>query len=392
MSFFSWLRNRTSTRAPHGARQKGPMAPRFRPRLEALEDRWLPSTLTVMNNQDSGVGSLRADIAAAQSGDTIVFAPNLNGQTITLTSGELSITKGLTIQGPGAGQLTVSGNNMYRAFEVNAGQPVILSGLRMIGRDTFGANPLVGGAILNHTVLTVSGCTITGHAQLGGGIGNFGTLTVSGCTLIGASASEGSGIFNSTSGNLTVSASTLSSDSDGGYLSDGGGIYAGGLATLTNCTLSGNTAGLGGGLFVAGRATLTNCTLSLNSAGQGGGIYVSPTGNLNLTNTIVARNPGRDIFGAVLTAKYNLVGDATGSTGIVNGVDGNIVGGNGHPVINPLLGPLQNNGGPTQTMALLPGSLAIGHGNNAFAPAKDQRGFTRLDELGERTDIGAFEL
>ena len=266
MSFFSWLRNRTSTRAPHGARHKGPMAPRFRPRLEALEDRWLPSTLTVMNNQDSGVGSLRADIAAAQSGDTIVFAPNLNGQTITLTSGELSITKGLTIQGPGAGQLTVSGNNMYRAFEVNAGQPVILSGLRMIGRDTFGANPLVGGAILNHTVLTVSGCTITGHAQLGGGIGNFGTLTVSGCTLIGASASEGSGIFNSTSGNLTVSASTLSSDSDGGYLSDGGGIYAGGLATLTNCTLSGNTAGLGGGLFVAGRATLTNCTLSLNSA------------------------------------------------------------------------------------------------------------------------------
>jgi hypothetical protein len=84
--------------------------------------------------------------------------------------------------------------------------------------------------------------------------------------------------------------------------------------------------------------------------------------------------------------------DAAGSTGIVNGVNGNIVGGNGNPVINPLLGPLQNNGGPTQTMALLAGSPAIGHANNAKAPATDQRGFTRLDLASETTDIGAFEL
>ena len=104
------------------------------------------------------------------------------------------------------------------------------------------------------------------------------------------------------------------------------------------------------------------------------------------------RNYGADIFGAVLTAKYNLVGDATGSTGIVNGVDGNIVGGNGHPVINADLGPLQNNGGPTQTMALLAGSPAIGQADNALAPATDQRGVTRRDLPGELTDIGAFEL
>src|SRR5262249_14982881 len=108
MSFFSWLRKRTSTRS---TRCDGfpvrPTAPRFRPRLEALEDRWLPSTLTVLNNLDSGAGSLRADIAAAQSGDTIVFAPSLNGQTITLTS-TLSITTGITIQGPGANLLTIS--------------------------------------------------------------------------------------------------------------------------------------------------------------------------------------------------------------------------------------------------------------------------------------------
>src|SRR6516165_10518861 len=71
-------------------------------RLEALEDRWLPSTLTVLNNLDSGGGSLRAEVAAASSGDTIVFNKSLVGQTITLTSGDLAITKSLTIDGLGA--------------------------------------------------------------------------------------------------------------------------------------------------------------------------------------------------------------------------------------------------------------------------------------------------
>ena len=160
-----------------------------------------------------------------------------------------------------------------------------------------------------------------------------------------------------------------------------------------------NPVGEGGGLFVntTATATLTNCTLSLNYsfAGSGGGIYVTSGGILNLTNTIVAGNTagaGPDIFGAVATADHNLVGNATGSTGIVNGVNGNILGGNGNPVINALLGPLQNNGGPTKTMALLAGSPAIGTADNAAAPATDQRGVTRRDLAGELTDIGAFEV
>jgi hypothetical protein len=86
------------------------------------------------------------------------------------------------------------------------------------------------------------------------------------------------------------------------------------------------------------------------------------------------------------------VGDAAGSSGLVNGVNGNLVGGNGNPVINADLGPLQNNGGPTQTMALLAGSPAIGQADNSKAPTTDQRGVMRLDEAGETTDIGAFEL
>jgi hypothetical protein len=433
MLFFSWKRNRTSAigyqlsaigiglRKPKVGSRK---PPRFRPRLEALEGRWLPSTLTVLNNLDRGRGSLRAEIAAAQSGDTIVFAPNLNGQTITLTSGELSITKGLTIQGPGTGQLTVSGNNFYRVFEVNASQPVVLSGLTMAkggGEPTLFGN-VAGGAIFNHTVLTVSGCNIfTGNATYGGGIYNTGsaTLTVSGCNLNGDSASSnGGGIYNF--GTLTVSQSTLARDSasifGGGiytlpgkltviastlssnFSNYGGGIYSGnGLTTLTNCTFSGNRAllqGQGGGLFVGRSATLTNCTFSLNQ-GYGGGIYVNgPYGILNLTNTILAANngTGADIYGHVALADHNLVGNGAFSSGIVNGVNGNIVGGNGHPVINPLLGPLQNNGGPTQTMALLAGSPAIGHADNSKAPKTDQRGLPRIEELGETTDIGAFEL
>jgi hypothetical protein len=450
--------------------------------LEALEGRWLPSTLTVLNNFDSGHGSLRAEIAAAQSGDTVVFAPSLDGQTITLTKGELDITKGLTIQGPGASQLTISGNRASRVFEVNASQPVLLSGLTIsYGNMVSAGGSLTGGGILNDTTLTISGCTIShNYADNGGGIANLGTLTVSGCTmsnngatngagilnngtltvsgsdilsnraaygggiynggnratltvsqcdlaLNSAAAFDGGGIYNNVSagpttisqctlyynqssnhgggiynrGRLTVSGCTLT---ENGAYSDGGGIYNARTATLTNCTLYRNrTSGAGGGLFVDAntRATLTNCTISgNNSRGPGGGIYDVSTfpygGILNLTNTIVAGNTagtfGADIGGPVATADHNLVGDATGSSGIVNGINGNIVGGNGNPVINPLLGPLQNNGGPTQTMALLAGSPAIGNADNALAPATDQRGVTRLDVPGELTDIGAFEL
>lgn len=426
------------------------------------------STLTVLNNADSGHGSLRAEIAAAQSGDTIVFAPSLNGQTIALTSGELSITKGVNIEGSGAGELTISGIGsvggtyyFFRVFEVNASQPVTISGLSIIdGRG--GQN---GGAILNHTTLTLSNCnienstaeyggaidnastgtmTISGSGiynnralDLGGGIRNLGTMTISGSNVVHNIANaDGGGIDNQ--GRLNVSTSTLSQNStygDGGAIYSwvgsagvtltgctlnnndatvgqtdpwGGTVYGGGglyvssytTATLTNCTLASNVAqyGDGGGIDVVanGRTTLLNCTLALNSALHGGGISSNEAYSLGLTNTIVAENSsyvGPDIYGAVTTADHNLVGNGNGETGVVNGVNGNIVGGfNGQPAINPLLGPLANNGGPTETMALLAGSPAIGHADNVAAPPTDQRGVTRIDVPGEATDIGAFEL
>src|SRR5438445_13726097 len=114
-----WLSSHLDLSPRRASRTKIPAArPIFRPTLEALEERWVPSTLTVRNNLDSGAGSLRADIAAAHNGDTINFAPSLDGQTITLSSGELLIRHNLTIAWSGADPLTISGNHASRVFEV----------------------------------------------------------------------------------------------------------------------------------------------------------------------------------------------------------------------------------------------------------------------------------
>ena len=129
--FFLWLRTgsactgavrtgrRTRGRRPGGWRRS------FVPRFDVLEDRTLPSTLTVMNLNDSGTGSLRAAISAAnaQPGDTIDFANGLHG-TITLTSGEMLISNSVTINGPGTNQQSISGNNSSRIFEI-ANNPML---------------------------------------------------------------------------------------------------------------------------------------------------------------------------------------------------------------------------------------------------------------------------
>jgi hypothetical protein len=175
---------------------------------------------------------------------------------------------------------------------------------------------------------------------------------------------------------------------------------------LTNCTFSNNRTTLnpsfgGGGIYneplvdVGSTISLTNCTLANNSAGPGfgGGIW-NPAGcTLNLTNTIVAQNTaasGPDVFGSINTADHNLIGDGGGST-IVTNLGGNLIGGNGNPVIDPRLGPLQDNGGPTQTLALYADSPAIDAGNNATPglPDTDQRGFPRV--VHDVVDIGAYE-
>src|SRR5262249_26089513 len=141
--------------------------------LEVLDDRTMPSTLTVTNNLDTGAlgdGSLRGEIAAAQSGDTINFAPGLAGQTITLTGGELAITKSLDIEGPGAKQLTVSGNHASRVFDISAGVTATIAGMTMTGGLANGSSPVrasAGGAILNFGSLTLSHDVLSNNQVVG---------------------------------------------------------------------------------------------------------------------------------------------------------------------------------------------------------------------------------
>jgi hypothetical protein len=234
----------------------------------------------------------------------------------------------------------------------------------------------------------MSNSTVSGNSTVsyGGGIENVGgTLTVTNSTISGNGSYQGGGIDNQL-GVLTISNSTVSGNS--APSGNGGGIESNGTLSISNSTINGNSAGgAGGGITnYAGTLTVSNSTLSSNSATQGSGIYGAPNphSKVSLVGTIVANNTGSfNCAGSIAEILgYNL--DSDGSCGFTLTTD--ITG------TDPLLGPLADNGGPTQTMALLPGSPAIDRGGTAAngCPATDQRGVTRPQ--GPACDIGAFEL
>jgi hypothetical protein len=291
MRFPSWLRKRPAFLAARAT---------FRPRLEALEDRWLPSTLTVTNSFDSGAGSLRAEIAAAHNGDTINFAPSLVGQTITLTSGELLIKKSVTINGPGTSQLTISGDNLSRVFELsNLTKPqVTLSGL----------------TISNGNGVFAAGSSQTNNGK-GGAILNDGTLTVSNCILSGNTAVQGGGIYNDQDGSLLIIGSTVSNNSCPATGAFGGGIenfY--GTLTVSNSTVSGNfAAGAGGGIYEhSGTVSSSSSSVSGNSAGWGAAIDVD-SGSAQVNNCKLNSNFAKVIGGAIY------ISNVSGTTVTVSG-------------------------------------------------------------------------
>jgi hypothetical protein len=343
----------------------------------------------VINTNDSGEGSLRQAILNANAiagDDTISFAnlfTDATPDTITLTSGEFGINSNLTLVGTGANLLTLSGNNASRVFNISSGI-VGMDGVTIANGNSGGA----GGGISNNGTLTLTNSTVRNNTSLaGGGIANYGTLTTNNSTISGNAATnfEGGGIANY--GTLTASNTTFSSNA-GSY---GGGIYNffSSTVALTNSTISGNAATNfeGGGILNYGTLTAVNTTITANSANtQGGGIVNNDTATI--TNTLIAGNTNAaspDLQGN-FTGSNNLIGKSDGSSGLTNGVNGNIVGTIAAP-INPLLAPLASNGGSTQTHALLPGSAALNAGTSTGVPATDQRGIARVGAV----DIGAYE-
>ena len=285
-----------------------------------------------------------------------------------------------------------------------------MGGSLTVSNSTFSGNVAIYGfAIWNSGVLSVTDSTFpanrTGTVWGGGGtLYNKGTATITNSTISsGDSAGNAGGIYNY-SGTATISNCTMSGNSAG--KGDGGAIYNLSTATITNSTISGNSADTyGGGIASYGTLTITDSTITGNSAGgYGGGISKDySSGTINVGSTIIAGNTGAygdpDVRSSFISQGHNLIGDLGSATGFTNGVNGDQVGGGGNPVIDPLLGPLQDNGGPTLTHALLPGSPAIDAGDPNFTPPPefDQRGdgFPRVIDGNydgtARIDIGAFE-
>lgn len=382
------------------------------------------------NIPDGDVAGLIVAINTANANgeaDTINLA---SGGTYTLTavnntaygpSGLPVITSSVTVNGNGATieRSTAIGTPNFRILYVGytpTSGDLTLDLVTIRGGQTF----YYGGAIMNHGTLTVTESIITGNYSYDGGGGIYTSVTAAISNSVisdNISTYYGSGIFNEW-GTLMLTDSTVSGNSSGAYRT-GGIVNVVGHVTLINTTVSGNTAGAegAGGIFswLSGATlTLINSTVSgntgsyyaggiRNSSGatltvvnstvsgnqdinNGPGGITSDTINPSLKNTIVANNSPSDCGGVMTTMGHNIAGDAScglAGTGDLNSTD-------------PMLGPLADNGGPTHTHALLPGSPAIdavpiadctdSYGNTI---TMDQRGVSRPH--GTACDIGSYE-
>lgn len=297
------------------------------------------TTFTVTTNSDSGPGSLRQNILVAGAADIIIFATNLAGATILLTSGELLLNKNLTIDASTLpGGIAINGNHASRIFEVASGKTVGMDSLTITNGLASGD---MGGGVLNNGTLTLNRCTVVGNSATsnGGGVRNNSALTLNRCTFYRNSsiAGGGGGIDNDT-GPLIANQSTFFANQASSI--DGGAIWVGGSLAMTNCTVVGNSA----------------------PSGYPGGIAQYLTAPMIIINSILAQNTNGNIGGAFV-----------GANNLTNG--------------DPHLAPFGNYGGPTQTMPPLPGSPAIDSAAAGFTT--DQRGYPC--PVGLAPDIGAVE-
>jgi hypothetical protein len=340
-----------------------------------------PANAAIFNIADGDVTGLINAINTANTNavpDTINLA--ING-TYTLNisdndtdgpNGLPSINSSITINGNGATieRSSAGGTPNLRIFHVAATGNVSMFSMT-IRNGNVTEDDKDGGGLYNHSgIVMMTNCTVSGNkaGYFGGGLYNEeGTVTMTNCTVSGNTAGSGGGLYNH-SGNVTMASCTVS----GNTAVYGGGIgnYVGNV-TLTNCTVSGNTAAYGGGISNnEGNVTMTNCTVSGNEAtDDGGGIY-NTASTTTLTCAIVYGNTPDDIYGGYTDAGENIVGDPDGDP-------------------DPFLDPLQNNGGPTETHALLAGSPAIDGCVTGCTVDTDQRGVSRPQLTA--CDVGAYE-
>ncbi len=319
--------------------------------------------------------------------------------TNTILSGNATFSSGGAIFNYST--LTVNNSTLSGNSTGNLGGGIYNFSTLIVNDSTFSGNFAInfdgGGGIYNSSTMTVNNTILSGNtAAKGGGITNSGNATLTSVTLSGNTVTSiGGGIYNG-AGTLTLNKSTVSGNSATNFGGAGGGIFSFSILTVTNSTISGNSAtnsGHGGGIDTGGVANLTDVTLSGNNANLGGGILSEGSFTLTVTlmNTILAQGSvGGNCYkagGAPIESNgYNLSSDGSCTTYLNQTGDLNNT--------NPQLGPLSNNGGPTLMHALLPGSPAIDRipfGTNGCGTTipTDQRGAHR--PIGATCDVGAYE-
>jgi CSLREA domain-containing protein len=354
--------------------------------------------------------SLREAVAAANGAagaDTIDFSSLFNTvQTITLSGTDLILTSGgLTITGPGADKLTVSGNNTSRVFTNNTGAVTTISGIRVTGGT--GVSTVTtgrGGGVYNNAgTLTLVALVITGNAAAnGGGANNAGTATLNivDCVIFGNTVTGAGGALQNFSGNTTnISGSSIYGNTSNSASTGGGAIQANGTVSISNTTIANNNAvgGSGGAIFYNGTLlTLNNVTISGNTATNiSGGINKTTANNGFARNSIIAGNTGGaspDFSGVANSLGNNIIGTVGSSSGWI---------GSDLQNTNAMLGTFGFNGGTGNSFIPLPGSPAINGGDNCVldlscpsgnplaAITADQRGVSRPS--ASTVDIGAVE-
>ena len=371
----------------------------------------LATDLVVDNLDDDGPGSLRQAIELANdspSPGVIQFEASLNG-VLTLLSPLPTITVNLDIVGPGAQQVSISGNQIHQIVGIDADATVMLSGLSLIN----GSADLGGGAVVNEGTLTISECILSGNESefgAGGAIDNFaGELVILSSTLTGNIANSGGALANF-NGSVEIFDSTISDN----LALLGGGIDNAGQLSIVRSTISGNSADLGGGIENAGELNVSNSTLAENFADFDGGGIDNFGGSVSLLHVTIAFNQAADSGSAIwngnegaVLSKHSIIAGSDGNdcfsepgsdwTGLaINlatdaGCEDFLV----TTLAELMLGNLADNGGPTWTHALGADSNALDvaedcTGMDGMTPvSEDQRGVSRPQ--GEVCDIGAYE-